>query len=512
MKVILLNPPRLYWPYLSEYDNFILPQALPCLAAVLRENDIDVKPIDCLPLKIGWKSLEKKIEKEKPDVVGICTSETMFSFECIKAAEMVKRVDKEIVTVTGGAHFSNLTHESLENDALDFIAIGEGEYTLLELVKEIEKTNPRFKNVKGIAFKKDGEVIETQPRPLIENLDDLPLPAYDLMPMSKYGKGKFLFTPGGTTIHHSRGCVHNCKFCAYWVQMAERKIENGKLVLHPKWRTKSVERVMEEVEVLHKKYKKDYLEFIDDTWNTNPKWNEQFADALLERDYDLNWFGFMRADYIIRDEKLGIFKKLVDSGLIHTCIGIERAVDSSLDNLGKSNYSSSATEKCFHLLKKKYPQVFRQGTFIVGLRNETRKSMWELFEYAKKLDLDFPSFHPLTPVPGTAYWDEARKEGWIEVEDFRQYDWLTPIMKSDHLSREEIVDIIYEMNKKYVRLKWLLKGLTSRRKYKRDMYVWWLLVSFKIFLDVMKNRFKSSEKSDFENEFRSLVKPKWYDS
>lgn len=512
MKVILLNPPRYYWPYLSEYDNFVLPQALPCLAAPLRENDIDVKPIDCLPLKMGWKSLQKTIEKKKPDVVGICTSETMFTHEGIKAASLVKEIDKNIITVAGGAHFSNLPIESLQNPNLDFVVIGEGEISLLELVKENEKIHPNFKNVKGIAFKKGDKVVLTPPRPLVENLDDLPLPAYDLMPMKEYGKDRFIFTPGGTTIHHSRGCIYNCKFCVWWVQMAERKIESDKLVLHPKWRTKSVERVMEEVDILHKKYKKKYLEFVDDTWNVNPKWNEEFANSLLERDYDLNWFSFMRANFILRDDKLGIFKKLVDSGLVHICIGIERAQDKSLSNLGKSNYSSTIAERCFHLLKEKYPSIFRQGTFIVGLRNETKESLWEIFKYAKKLDLDFPSFHPLTPIPGTPYWSEAREKGWIEVDDFGQYDWLTPIIKPEKMTREEIIDTIYEMNKEYVNPKWLLKGLVSKTKYKRDMYLWWMTISMRILSDVLKSRFISGEESDLSNEFRSLMKPKWYDS
>jgi anaerobic magnesium-protoporphyrin IX monomethyl ester cyclase len=488
----------------------MLPQALPCLAAVLRENDIEVKPIDCLPLKLGWNSLRKRIEKEQPDIVGVCTSETLFVPEGIKACKMVKEINPKILTVVGGTHFSNLAEESLRNNPIDVVAIGEGEYTLLDVVREAGKSNPDFKNVKGIAFKKNDNVRFTKPRPLIENLDDLPMPAYDLMPMDKYGKTTFLYSPGGTTIHHGRGCTHNCEFCVWWVQMAQRSLKNNKFVCHPKWRTKSVERTLDEIEFLEKKYNKKYLEFTDGTWNVDPNWNKKFAEEYLERGLKTQWFGFMRPDLMLRDEKLGILKKIVDAGLIRVCIGVERAIDSELNEIGKSSYSSDNTKKCFHILRDKYPQVFRQGTFIVGVRNETKESLMRQVKYAKELDLDFPAFHPLTPIPGTAFWEKAKKNNWIEVEDFSHYDWMTPIMSSEHLSRDEIENIIYSMNKEFVSPKWFLKGLTDGERYKRNMYIWWLIISLRIMGSEVKDRVIKSKKGEGDI-FHRMIKPKWYD-
>lgn len=514
MKVFLINPPRYYWPYLSEGDNYILPQALPCLAAVLRENDIDVKPIDCLPLKIGWKSLKRMIEREMPDVIGVCTSESMFTPEGIKLCRLVKNIDKKIVTVAGGAHFSNLVDENLKNHPIDFIVIGEGEYTLLELVKEIEKPKSKqnFKKVKGIAFKTGKKLIKTKPRPLIKNLDELPFPAYDLMPMKEYGKEKFLFSPGGTTIHHSRGCVHNCKFCIWWVQMSQRRIEKGREICYPRWRTKSVEKTLEEMELLRYKYKKKYLEFVDDTWNVDLKWNNAFANEIKERGLDVNWFAFMRADYILRDERLGIFKTLVDSGLVRVCIGAERAVTNDLSILGKGGYNTDVVKKCFHLMRNKYPQIFRQATFITGMRNETKESMMKLLEYTKELDPDFPSFHPLTPIPGTDFWKEAIKNNWIEEKDFGKYDWLTPIISSEKLSRKEIFDLTLDISKKYINLRWFLRGLFAPSKYKRNMYLWWLFISLRIVADEIKDKILLRSNNSNNSFYTKLMKPKWYDN
>lgn len=508
MKVFLIRGPRYYWPFINEYDNFLLPQSLPCLASILQRNGINVEVIDCSPLKMGWQSLRKLLEEEKPDIVGVGDSESLYCYEAIRVLETAKEVVPGVITIAGGAHFSNLVQESLQGCPIDFIVKGEGEYSLLELVKEIEKTNPDFARVKGIAFRQDGQIVETSPRPLIENLDELPMPAYELMAMQEYGKARFLFSPGGITIHHSRGCTNSCKFCIWWVQMAERKLENGKVSLHPTWRTKSVERTVEEIKILYYKYQKKFMIFVDDSWNISQSWNEEFAERILKENIKIRWYAFMRADLILRDEKAGIFKKLVDSGLSHISIGVERADDADLRAIGKNCYSQDMTRECMYILKHKYPQVFRQATFIVGVRSETRDSILRQVEYAKEIAADYPAFHPLTPVPGTEVWREAKEKGWLEIEDFNYYDWITPVMSSKYLSRQEIEDLVYLANKKFVSPLWMIKGLLSPFPFKRDMYIWWLLVIFRIFIDSAKNFINPFK----IKEYTRLVKPRWYNS
>jgi anaerobic magnesium-protoporphyrin IX monomethyl ester cyclase len=507
MKVLLVNPPRHYWPFINEGDNYLLPQALPCLGASLRENDIEVKLVDCLPLKMGWKTLEKLLEKEKPDVLGVCTSETMFIHESVRACKLMKRIDKGTVTVVGGHHFSAVPEESLkDHKCIDYIVIGEGEITFPELVKALEKGKD-MKKVKGIAFRKGGKPVMTEPRPLIKDLDDLPMPAYDLLPMDKYIDSRLLWSQGGTTMLHSRGCVDNCDFCACWVHMANRKMEKGKLRCTQSWRTKSVQRALDEAELLNKKYKKHFIVFGDNTWNVDPKWGARFSEGIMERDLDFKWFAFLRADFLVRDEKMGVLKKMVDAGMAHVCIGVERAVNSELKLLNKS-YSGDVVEKSFRILKEKYPQVFRQGTFIFGFRNETKESMRNLFDYARKLDLDYPGFHPITPVPGTKTWDEAKRKGWLEIKDYNSYDWVTPIMRSDAMSREEIDQEMVKLYWEYMTFPKILKGLFSKHSQRRNMHMWCLLVAAKVSMSGMKDRLMIRDSS----KTLGMVKPKWYDT
>ncbi|MBU1088032.1 MAG: cobalamin-dependent protein, partial [Candidatus Omnitrophica bacterium] len=171
MKVLLIRSPRYYWPFINEYDNFLLPQSLPCLAAALRQSGVSVKVIDCMPMKMGWKSLESYIKSENPDIVGVGDSESMYSNEAIRVFKIAKALNPKVITVAGGAHFSNLAHESLNEFPIDFIVQGEGETTFVELVNELSKTNPDFKSINGIVFKQSDRIVETSPRKLIENLD-----------------------------------------------------------------------------------------------------------------------------------------------------------------------------------------------------------------------------------------------------------------------------------------------------------------------------------------------------
>lgn len=507
MKALIIQPPKYFWPYISSDDNFLVPQALPYLGAIARRDGHEIKLIDCSPTKTGWKSLAKIIETEKPDLVGVGENHALYSHESLKILKLVKEICPSAATIAGGSHFSNLIEETLRNNYIDAIAIREGEITFSELLERVASGSRDFSNIKGIACMKDGAVVRTAPRPLVDDLDSLPMPAYDMLPMHLYGKSKYLFSPGGATIHHSRGCVSNCRFCAWWLQMAETvEAPDGTFSYKPKWRTKSVEYTIEEIKILSEKFGKRCLVFVDEYWNQDPQWNSDFADAVLKQNLKFEWFAFMRADGVLRDESLGIFEKLVKTGLAHVAIGVERVEHDELKNMGKGFYSSANSINCFHMLRDKYPGVFRQGTFIVGVRSETKETMLAQADFAKKLDLDYPGFHPITPVPGTAFWKEASENNWIEVNEYSEYDWMTPIISSEFMTRREIEDLLITLSKRFVSLKWFVKGIFSKARYKRMMYAWWLLVTIRIVIDSVVRLMPIKTKT-----YSGLVKPSWYD-
>ena len=510
MDVLLLSPPRRYWPFMSDDDNFVVPQALVYLAAHNRANGLDVAILDCNPVKMGWKTLADYVKKHKPKVIGIGENHALYSHEAFKAFRMIKELSPETYTVAGGAHFAHLYQTALLDPCLDFVIFGEGEISFTALCQVLvgdTTGDPDVSHVKGLAYFDGERVTSTGSQPLIRDLDTLPMPAYDLLPMELYGTSKYLFSPGGATIQHSRGCTLSCSFCAWWTMMATRKEdEDGNAVLTPRWRTFSVERHVEEVELLVKEYGKRCMMYVDESWNINPKFNLGFSEEIVRRGLDIRWFGFMRADAMLRDHETGVLGKMVESGMAHVCIGVERAEDTDLQNWNKHRYSQSSTRRVFDILKTHHPTVFRQGTFIVGVRDETPDTMWHQAKLARELDLDYPAFHPVTPVPGTKVFEEAKANNWIELDDFKYFDWMTPIMSSKYMNRDEIAWQIYEINKSFITPKWLMKGLTDKTAYRRAMYKWFTKTSTLMALGMIKDRvnpFKS-------RSYMQLVKPSWY--
>ncbi len=510
MRVVIVQPPRMYWPYTSEGDNFLLQQALPALAGALRaEPGLDVHVIDCMPLHIGWRSLADELERLDPDIVGCGENHALYASEALRFFRLVKERCPRAKTVAGGGHFTNLAHRYVgPTSDIDAIVIGEGEVTIVELCREWGKANPDLSKVDGLAYWDGEKMVRTGHRKLVGNLDDIPMPAYDLMPMHLYGKSRYLFSPGGTTIHHSRGCVSKCSFCAWWTTMADRKDNaDGTTQLRPRWRSKSVDRVFEEVELLYHKYGKRGYVWVDESWNIDPRFNDAFAERMLRTGMQTKWFAFMRADCIVRDEKNGILEKLVRSGLSHILIGVERAEDDTLSMLDKRFYTGGVALEAIDIFKRKYPDVFVQATFIVGVKEESKATMDKQLQMAKKLDVDFPAFHPITPVPGTPIYDDALANGHITEDDFDNFDWLTPVLDSDFMTKDEIAMELYRLNKEMVNKRWLLRGLTSSVPYKRDMYIWFAKVSAAMAVDALKKKI-----NPFNVEhYQQLIAPYWYD-
>ncbi len=507
MNIFLIAPPRLYWPYINEQDNFLVQQWMVCLGAVIRNAGYKVTLIDCMAQKIGWKTLESLIKLQKPDVVAVGENHALYANEAVKCLELAKKTNPSLTTIAGGAHFSNLSSEYITNERIDFIVIGEGEITIIELLKYLKEKKEDLHNVKGISFSKDGNITQTTPRPLIEDLSLLPMPAYDLLPMNLYGKAKLLYTPGGTTIFHSRGCTSSCSFCSWWTTMAKRKEVDGKITLRPMWRSKGYLKTVNEMEFLQKKYNKNFFLFVDPSWNISQQFNIDFSTELLKRQLKINYFAFIRSDALLRDEKEGVFEEIVKSGLCHLCIGAERSSDTELSQFGKKFYAKSSTLETFEILNKKYPNIFKQATFLVGVRDETYSSLDEQLKLAKELKADHPAFHPLTPVPGTELFKEAIKKNWLVTKDFKKFDWATPILKTKYLSSYEIQLHIYKMHKKLMTPGWFLKGILSSSRYKRNMYLWWLLVTSKIFFSSIFKKINPFKAKTYTN----LIKPKWYD-
>ncbi|MEM1667015.1 MAG: cobalamin-dependent protein [Nitrososphaerota archaeon] len=207
MRVCLISP-----PYASAVKSVVgissPPLGLAYLASMIKDEH-EVKIIDSNVLNYGFEDIKKELKNFGPDIVGI-TSTTPSIYEAYKVADIAKKVNENCIVVIGGPHVTFLPEEVLmECKSIDIVVLGEGEETFRELVNAVERGLP-LEDVKGITFRKHEKIVVTKPRPPIKDLDEIPFPSLDILPVEKYELQGVKYMP----IMSSRGCPFRCYFCA----------------------------------------------------------------------------------------------------------------------------------------------------------------------------------------------------------------------------------------------------------------------------------------------------------
>lgn len=506
MKVVFVRTPRYVWPFNSETSAFWQPLGFMSLAGQIERFHPDwcIEIIDCPGNRIGWKTLLNTLSSDWPDVVCI-GEETVSSNEAVKLATFIKRQHPSTTVITGGVFFSYAGQEFLKNGLIDYVVHGEGEITLLELLRAISD-NHNVTCVKGISYKHSGEVVCTTARPPIANMDNLPMPAWSKISMQSYGSGSKNH-PGLVSIEHSRGCTDSCDFCILWKHMG--LTEDGKNV-KPYYRSKSPERSLEEVTRLVRDHNRHTFGWVDPTWNADPKWTDGFCELLLRNNIRIRQTAWLRADCVVRDERLGILEKAVRAGLCQVMIGVERPDETTLRDLNKHSNGPDITNKAFEIFRKKYPSVFTIGSVIFGTWNETKESFNELSKYHYKIGMDYCFFIPLTPNPGTKVYEDARRRGIIDVEDFRAYNFHTPIMRTKRFSAKQLERFYFKLAFRisFDRLVHLLRHFSSlqdrrRRKVFKSLFEHGVKIAKKYVVNRLRHPF--SDKPIVYSR-----RPKWY--
>jgi anaerobic magnesium-protoporphyrin IX monomethyl ester cyclase len=457
-KILFVEPPKEMWFVMGEY----LPPPLGILelAAYLEKNnkDTDIKVLDCQAEGVDWKQLEKRIESFNPDIIAPSALATCNVYTVIRTLEIVKRVNPNITTVVGGQHFTALAHESLEkHPEIDVVVRGEGEQTLSETVRALETGKP-LSNVEGISFRHERKVVHTPNRPLIENLDDLPFPGYHFVEehARKYHfKMMIGANVGYTLVEASRGCPHRCVFCSQW------KFWGGK------WRAKTPKRIVDEIECFHREFGSRFMWLTDDNLGLGEETNS-LCDEIIKRGIsdDIMWFIQARCDDICNNQK--ILPKLRKSGLLWILTGLESHSQEILNSFHK-DLSPSYAKQAVDLLKKN--DIFAQATMIIGNRKDSHESIQGLREFANEVDPDLAIYMILSPFPGTDLYETAKTNGWIEDENWANYDMAHAIMPTESLSRQEIQEEFYECYRSfYGSMGRRMKSLFSPNSLKRRTY------------------------------------------
>jgi anaerobic magnesium-protoporphyrin IX monomethyl ester cyclase len=414
---LFVRPPRRIWPFNGPTTSFWPPLAFASLAAALRASlkDLKVRILDCPALKMGWKSLTREIANLSPDYVGI-GEEAVSAAEGLRLAEIAHELGAKVIA--GGCTFGNLARQTVSTGLVDVVVRGEGETTIVAVVRALREKNPAeaLARVHGIAFTRDGSVAVTPPRPLIDDLDTLPMPAYDLLPLDRYGSGSRNH-PDLVTIEHGRGCTGTCGYCVLWRQMGRRD-ESGP---HACYRTKSPERIAEEIDVVTGRYGRRYLCWVDPCFNADARFLEGYVRTMEIRNTVVGQSAWVRADYIARDEKTGLFGRLLACGLNEIFVGIERLDPEGLRRLGCDGKSSSLD--AVGRVSCKYPALYVVGSFIYGLPGDSWRTINAMRRAAMDLNIDMAFYIPLTGLPGTDFWDGSHEDYPVGV--LGQMDFLT---------------------------------------------------------------------------------------
>ena len=422
MRICLINPPRIS-PKSWGKPNVFQPLEIAYVAALLEkqhkvliidaptEGRRNIEQIDGTKYRVGLtnKEIADRIRRWSPDVVEIHIPFSGWWKTAYEVASTVKSIDKDITTVLSGLHPSVRPVDSLMQPNIDFVVIGEAEYTMLELVGVLEqRTTAGLKKVRGIGYIKNGETVITPPRPAIQDLDALPFPARHLLPMEEYFAAVKEVPPRGeirkpwTMMITSRGCPHNCIFCSVHVVMGR------------KWRGRSPENVVDEIEQVVHTYHVKQIDFLDDNMTLNKKRLENICDLIVKRGLDIEWYtpNGIRADGL--DENL--LTKMKASGCKKIRIAPESGVQRVVDQIIKKNQDLKKVENAVILSRKVGIKV--GCFFIIGLIGETKEDILATINYAyklRRLGADSFYFSYATPLYGTELYEQAKRGGFLRT-------------------------------------------------------------------------------------------------
>ncbi len=433
MKVLFLTPQLGSW---ATHGHHVAPNQMHAQWAAYAREQGTIQPevLDCKALEIPFDGMLKQVQEKNPEIVvlgDILHSYGGFAVQKYfnDTAVAIKKILPQTKIVVGGLWYSFFGKETLQNNpAIDFVVMGEGELTFNDLMAALNEGKTDFSHIAGLSFRQNGSVVFGPVRSLIENLDVLPLPAYDLFPMDRY-VGHTYWKPFAEIVT-SRGCTHGCTFCYEWSEHDPRALKNFK-----RWRAKSATRVIEEIEFLEKKCGTKVIVIQEDNFNLNPARVREFCEEKIRRNLQMKWVSLgCASDWVRMEKDIPLMK---EAGLFMGVFGIEVASDQELRKLDKG-ISVDQIYKTIEVLRKN--DIAIVGDIMIGFDYDTEAIIKNRFEFADQVDPDVMWVGYLTPPPGSPIWDDGIKRGWIDPQniDMLKWDFLHPVVPTEHLSIEDL--------------------------------------------------------------------------
>jgi len=453
-KILLVMPPIT----LSEgtVKRVIPPLGLSYIGGMLKKKGIKYNILDCVVEGLATErkipngmwiyglddlSIAKKIKQYKPDIVGLSIVYSSDLDMLYNVAKIIKNIDNDIIVVAGGIHCTiyprEVLNESVYNKkpSIDFIIRGEGEYRFVDFLSNISQGLVDI-NADGLCGYYNGRVFINHQRSTIDNLDDLPLPDYESLPMEKYFEFNVPFSPFPRgkrvmQIYTSRGCPIGCTFCA-------------STNFNKAYRSRSPENVISEIKYYIDRYDIDEIQFADDNLTLNKKRSIELF-SLLEK-CNIQWCtpnGIM-----INTLTQEVIDKMIRSGLYQITMSIDSGSARVLKKVHRKPVNLQRVPDFVNYLKSN--NVLVHATLVVGMPGETLEEIDEGFEYALSLNIDSIGVFIAQALPGSELYEKTiqntsltRTRGRL-VDTAQSLHSISDIPK--YILEKKISDFIYKYN------------------------------------------------------------------
>lgn len=437
--VVLVKPGNQRQLY-GELNDFKLTGMEPplwaaLLAAYLRSLGGSVEIFDAEVENWSYEETAQKIIEAHPILVAVVVSGTNPSASTMNmtgAGAVVRRLKElapEIKTILMGLHPSALPEQTLAEEAADFVCEGEGIYTLPKLIDAL-KSMQGFHQIEGLWFWENGKIVSNPRAPLVKNLDELPMPAWDLLPMAKYRAhnwhcfGNLDARQPYAVIYTSLGCPFQCGFCCIHALFGQRGI-----------RYRSPELVIEEIDYLVRNYGVRNIKILDEMFVLKESHVTRLCDLIIERGYDLNMWAYARVNTV--NEPL--LQRMKQAGINWVCYGFESGSNEVLQKISKG-YDVHTVDSVVQMTRNAGAYIV--ANFIFGLPDDDLASMQATLDLAMRINAEWANFYCAMAYPGSQLYELAIKEGWPLPETWQgysQYAYETLSLPTKHLPASDVL-------------------------------------------------------------------------
>ena len=434
---------------LSKEVGFVPPIGLASIAAFLRTHGTQVGIIDAEAEQISLEQIRRRILRFEPEVVGI-TSMTPTVHDDLAVAKLAKACGA--YTVVGGPQMNAMPSETLSYPFVDFGIRGEGELPMWQLVQALDQQSP-FKEVPGLVYRDPNGALLMNPPYIHPDLDILPFPDRDLLPMERYSaiiaEGKM------TTVCPGRGCPFQCSFC--FKQPSDKTV-----------RFRNPQLVVDEIEQIIAQYQIQEIDLVSDTLTINRSFIQAFCEELIRRKMKISWIAPTRADCV----DLDLLKLMKQAGCRNLRFGIESGSSVILKRMHKETNQDTIFQ-AFQWAKEVGIETF--AYFIIGYLGETEETIQETLDFIDKIKPDLLMFNEGLPLPATPLFRQAVEAGFVAPDYWERYVKGEPIGRIPYLFKDTDQWIRKAYRRFFFSRRFLMKQLLNFRfkmvgKYFKALY------------------------------------------